>query len=50
MDLRTLMAKIGPDIMLDEVGKGIVAPCRGSKNLRLSSQLPEGTERQNSRR
>ncbi|MDB5540716.1 MAG: hypothetical protein JWQ89_2443 [Devosia sp.] len=44
MDLRTLGGN-RPDVMLDEVGKKIVAPCCGGKHFRLSWQLPDGTER-----
>ena len=45
IDLRTLIAALGPDVMLDDVGKRIKAPCCGSERFRLSWQLPDGTER-----
>ncbi|MDB5538776.1 MAG: hypothetical protein JWQ89_503 [Devosia sp.] len=45
MDLRTLIAAIGPDVMVDEVGKRIKAPCCGSEHFRISWQLPDGSER-----
>ncbi|MDB5542787.1 MAG: hypothetical protein JWQ89_4514 [Devosia sp.] len=45
MDLRKLVAAIGPGVMLDEVGKRITAPCCGSAHFRISWQLPDGTER-----